>query len=578
MASITTNNSLLLSRASLQGLSNKTPAEVDAALLKAKGSWVQVAPGEQAVPWESGRDALGHLLGGRTLAVKRAAADELLSEKVRSGNARLVPLAKAADTIGVAPEKLRAASLKGAFHGVYSSAKDGTYELKIPLAAIKQPEDAAAAVQVATKPKLLGRAAIAGVALLGGVAAWTLIGDAVSGSGGTAKGGGVGWADGEEPAVKSHEPVTVGEVKDPKQHLIDLALHAAGEVENHPADSPERKRADIASRAMGQASAGVRTTLSDGSLDPNVTAYMTASDGVTPAADRAWNMDFVVWAVRNSGVPIGFDGAGQPTPDHKDFQKWMQESGGLRSLDVDGVGAKVPKEERDAGTPGIPEPGDIVLLDVSFDDMQIDSYGIVGAKKDGKVTIIQGNAAIGDARGVTATTMSEIDGRIRMYVDTSTVKAVARPKPPPPANPYPNLSGDYQDPELDVNLKNKLQAAAADLGVTLFFKWGYRNPDEQKAMWAKYGAKQAARPGTSPHEKGVGADIQVGSAGGPNIGNFPGAAEALKAHGLCLPVGQGGWVNGKWVPDDGKSGMVNEPWHVEIGGPERWRAQRPPGA
>lgn len=108
----------------------------------------------------------------------------------------------------------------------------------------------------------------------------------------------------------------------------------------------------------------------------------------------------------------------------------------------------------------------------------------------------------------------------------------------------------------DRKLLRKLNAVARDLGVTIHIVSGYRTYAEQKVLYARYiaylnggpYANLAAVPGTSLHETGNAADCSIN---GVDIGNFPGAREALRRHGLCLPVG-------------------GEPWHVQTG--NNWNA------
>ncbi|MCW2956930.1 MAG: glycosyl hydrolase family 25 [Thermoleophilia bacterium] len=440
----------LIGRESLLKLAEKTRPELDAAVTASNGTWVQVAPGRQALPWEESRAALSHLQLG-TKAKKEIAADGLLAG-VRQGNRetlwsldvaakKINASAKKADAdtkINVTPAKLEVAARKGAVHGLYRQPNPGAaYELVIPTTAIKDATKAAEAVQAATKSNKLLPIAIGSVLALGVVG---LVSKAIGG--GSKDGGGAGSngsvSGGGAAQVETKEPASVGQDHGPEA-IKELSKAALKKTLEFEADSPERKRADAAALVLQQASdGGITTTLQDGTtLNPSVTKYMSASEGVTPAADRAWNMDFVVWALRESKIPVGPGDVGIPTPDHEAFQSWMQASGGMRTLDGDGSSTGTPTEEGDETKPGTPEPGDIVLLDVSYDDMLIDSYGIVGSSDNGMLTVIQGDAAKGDSRGVTLTPMSVTDGRIRKYVDVSAIKPVARPpsKEVPPASP-----------------------------------------------------------------------------------------------------------------------------------------------
>jgi len=109
------------------------------------------------------------------------------------------------------------------------------------------------------------------------------------------------------------------------------------------------------------------------------------------------------------------------------------------------------------------------------------------------------------------------------------------------------LSGDL---DFDRKLMVKLAKVARDSKTKIHVNYGKRTRAEQQALWDKYGPPRAARPGTSRHETGMAADC-VTKRTRRNIGSVPRIREAMKKHGLCLPV-------------------PNEPWHVEIG--NTWRS------
>lgn len=110
----------------------------------------------------------------------------------------------------------------------------------------------------------------------------------------------------------------------------------------------------------------------------------------------------------------------------------------------------------------------------------------------------------------------------------------------------------YGDTDCSRALLCALANVAKDIDRKICVTSGKRTYGEQVVLYNNYlrfGHPQAARPGTSSHEGGRAADCQ---ANGPatHIGDFPRAREAMRRHGLCLPV-QG------------------EPWHVERG--NTWR-------
>jgi hypothetical protein len=96
-----------------------------------------------------------------------------------------------------------------------------------------------------------------------------------------------------------------------------------------------------------------------------------------------------------------------------------------------------------------------------------------------------------------------------------------------------------------------LKQVAHDLGVEVRIISGLRTRAEQERLYYGWvhrlpGFNLAARPGTSNHERGHAADVDVVKSDGSlvSIGNYPGARAALKRHGLALSV-------------------RTEPWHVD---------------
>ena len=100
------------------------------------------------------------------------------------------------------------------------------------------------------------------------------------------------------------------------------------------------------------------------------------------------------------------------------------------------------------------------------------------------------------------------------------------------------LSGD-----LDCNreLLVRLSRVAEESGWKLHVNFGLRTYAEQKALWDKYGAPRAARPGTSRHETGLAADVVSNRLKWMNLGQIPGARKAMRKHGLGLPVPGESW-------------------------------------
>lgn len=122
---------------------------------------------------------------------------------------------------------------------------------------------------------------------------------------------------------------------------------------------------------------------------------------------------------------------------------------------------------------------------------------------------------------------------------------------------YSHLEGDL---DCNADLLRRLDKVAAELGVTIFVRSGYRSLDEQWALYrqnmAAPGVPKPGRPLTAypnasaPHVRGVAADCGID---GVNLGAWKDgrARSVLLKHGLCLPV-------------------ASESWHVEVGARARW--------
>ena len=120
-------------------------------------------------------------------------------------------------------------------------------------------------------------------------------------------------------------------------------------------------------------------------------------------------------------------------------------------------------------------------------------------------------------------------------------------------NPYPWLSLDSDTEFPCPELANKLNELGKRLGKRLHINEGTRTPERQRELYAQFEARGftpplVAKPGTSRHETGLAADVQILSF---NIGLWPGARTQMQRLGLCLPVS-------------------GEPWHVEMG--NTWKA------
>jgi hypothetical protein len=122
-------------------------------------------------------------------------------------------------------------------------------------------------------------------------------------------------------------------------------------------------------------------------------------------------------------------------------------------------------------------------------------------------------------------------------------------------DPYPFLTLDADTRAAKPDLMRRIDKLGRALGHELLIREGWRTREQQEAFWDAFVARGyrpplVARPGTSLHETGDAADVGT-LRGGVNIGNVPGAREAMRRLGLCLPV-------------------PGEPWHVEVG--DRWSA------
>lgn len=133
-------------------------------------------------------------------------------------------------------------------------------------------------------------------------------------------------------------------------------------------------------------------------------------------------------------------------------------------------------------------------------------------------------------------------------------------------NPWPNLVLDGDTGWPDADLCGRLQRVGRRLKRLLKIREGTRSHERQTQLYnqnmdprtgrPKPGRPLTARPGTSNHEDrdgdgyGEAADVGV-LPSDTNIGSAPGARNAMRAQGLCLPV-------------------PGETWHVERG--SNWRA------
>jgi LAS superfamily LD-carboxypeptidase LdcB len=105
------------------------------------------------------------------------------------------------------------------------------------------------------------------------------------------------------------------------------------------------------------------------------------------------------------------------------------------------------------------------------------------------------------------------------------------------------VSGDTDG--LNQDLLNRLAKIGEELGKEIDVKSGFRSREEQEVLYQKYlngTGNLAAKPGTSNHESGNAADVNVD---GTSLANVPGAKEIAAKHGIGFPVG-------------------GEPWHAEI--------------
>lgn len=115
---------------------------------------------------------------------------------------------------------------------------------------------------------------------------------------------------------------------------------------------------------------------------------------------------------------------------------------------------------------------------------------------------------------------------------------------------YPYLDGDL---DCNPDLLARLNRVGKRLKRTIFIRSGLRTIREQTSLYQtnmdpatgqpKPGRPLTARPNpNAPHVRGIAADCGID---GKDIGDFPGAIDALRAEGLGLPV-------------------ASEDWHVEI--------------
>jgi hypothetical protein len=127
------------------------------------------------------------------------------------------------------------------------------------------------------------------------------------------------------------------------------------------------------------------------------------------------------------------------------------------------------------------------------------------------------------------------------------VSASPAPAPAPPAPASVDVSkwvtGDVEG--LNPDLLRRLATLGERLGEPLKVSSGHRTRAEQEALYRKYldgTGNLAAKPGTSNHESGNAADVQVG---GVNLASNGRAKDIAHELGLHFPV-------------------PGEPWHVEI--------------
>jgi uncharacterized protein YcbK (DUF882 family) len=105
------------------------------------------------------------------------------------------------------------------------------------------------------------------------------------------------------------------------------------------------------------------------------------------------------------------------------------------------------------------------------------------------------------------------------------------------------LEGDLEG--LNEDLKQRLAQVGQKIGKKITISSGHRTRAEQEDAYARYKAGNgplAARPGTSNHESGNAADVNVG---GVHLRDLPEGKAAALELGLHFPV-------------------QSESWHVEI--------------
>lgn len=105
------------------------------------------------------------------------------------------------------------------------------------------------------------------------------------------------------------------------------------------------------------------------------------------------------------------------------------------------------------------------------------------------------------------------------------------------------VTGDTQG--LDGGILNALAQVGQKLGKKITVASGFRSRQEQEVLYQKYlngTGNLAAKPGTSRHESGNAADVNVD---GTPLASYPGGRAAASAAGLHFPV-------------------PGEPWHAEL--------------
>lgn len=99
----------------------------------------------------------------------------------------------------------------------------------------------------------------------------------------------------------------------------------------------------------------------------------------------------------------------------------------------------------------------------------------------------------------------------------------------------------------------KLVKFAEENNIKISYTSTYRTAEEQNALYNKYGSKRAAKPRTSPHEKGIAVDIKATSTGNNKRSNRENQA-LLGAYWESLGYRWGGHFQNFTV----------EPWHFDL--------------